>query len=107
MKLTPRHIFGQARPQRIRVSVWQFFWIVKIFTILRWQATIGAKVCQSSPAQQIPLGHGCQFSRSEHDYLDGGPPLPIEHQFTRSADGFVSLMGKLTAFVSYTTMALV
>jgi hypothetical protein len=35
------------------------------------------------------------------------PPPPIEHQFTPPPDGFVSLMGRLTAFVSNTTMALV
>ena len=31
----------------------------------------------------------------------------IEHKFTPPPDGFVSLMGRLTAFVSETTMALV
>ena len=31
----------------------------------------------------------------------------IEHQFTPPTDGFVRLMGRLTAFVSETTMALV
>ena len=31
----------------------------------------------------------------------------IEHQFTRTPDGFMSLMGRLTAFGSNTTMALV
>ncbi len=35
------------------------------------------------------------------------PPLPIERQFTTTPDGFVSLFGSLTAFVSDTTMALV
>ena len=35
------------------------------------------------------------------------PPLPIERQFTTTPDGFVSLLGRLTAFVSDTTMALV
>ncbi len=34
-------------------------------------------------------------------------PPPIEHQFTPPPGGFVSLMGRLTAFVSNTTMALV
>ena len=34
-------------------------------------------------------------------------PLPIQHQFRPPPDGFVSLMGRLTAFVSNTTMALV
>ena len=31
----------------------------------------------------------------------------IEHEFTTTPDGFVSLMGRLTAFVIDTTMALV
>ncbi len=31
----------------------------------------------------------------------------IEHQFTTPPDGFVTAMGRLTAFVSNTTMALV
>ena len=35
------------------------------------------------------------------------PELPIERQFTTPRDGFVSLMGRLTASVSDTTMALV
>ncbi len=34
-------------------------------------------------------------------------PLPIERQFTTPPDGFVSLIGWLTAFVSDTRMALV
>ncbi|MDA1347350.1 MAG: hypothetical protein O3A47_00530 [Chloroflexi bacterium] len=34
-------------------------------------------------------------------------PLPIERQFTTPRDGFVSLMGSLTASVIDTTMALV
>ena len=33
--------------------------------------------------------------------------MPIERPFTTPPDGFVSLMGRLTAFVSNTTMALV
>ena len=33
--------------------------------------------------------------------------MPIEHQFTTQTDGFVSLMGRLTPFVSNTSMALV
>ena len=31
----------------------------------------------------------------------------IKHQFTTPSDGFVTLMNRLTAFVSNTTMALV
>jgi len=34
-------------------------------------------------------------------------PPPIEHQFTTTPDGFVSLMGRLTAFASNTMMALI
>lgn len=37
--------------------------------------------------------------------LAKAPPQPIEHQFTTTQDGFVSLMGRLTAFVNNTTMA--
>ncbi len=35
------------------------------------------------------------------------PPLPIKHEFTTPTDGFVSLIGWLTASVSDTTMVLV
>ena len=34
-------------------------------------------------------------------------PLPIEHQFTTTPDGFVRLVGRLTAFASNTIMALI
>jgi len=39
--------------------------------------------------------------------VEAPTPLPIEHQFTPPPDGFVSLMGSLTAFASKTMLALI
>ena len=78
-------------------------------------------VCSTtpSPVQRLEFKHGPRYSVSGLDRADilgkhpgqrpasCGRPLPIEQQSTTTAIGLVSLMGRLTAFVSRTTMALV